>query len=389
MITLTSPRVVAFYARTGLNADKVNEHIVDLYESFGTGPTEHQLLRAVRDLGDTVQTALSSDQRERQTQLAKVSDAVSDKLAVLLPQAREETVRCVRDELVAFQKQDAMYPALLANLQLKLIEHQQPVISLLQTAREEQIGRRAVEDQLHQQLNGFLQTMHTTQIRGAVAERQLESLLMDLFPSAEVQNTTGKTASGDFMMLREGKPKILVENKEYTRNVDEREVTKFVRDILLHRCSGLFLSQRTGIVGKQDFEIDIQDGHVLLYAHKVEMDPARVRAAVSIIDSLAARLAAIVDAEGDSGVSIPKHAIDEMNTQYRAFVKTRDGMLAALKEYTKTAQTSIMALEMPSLATYLDASYVSVRSEIVSCDVCSKQFSGARGLATHMRSHKP
>jgi len=339
------------------------------------------------NLLETSRAVMSADAAERAAQLARASDQFTEKLALLLPKTQDEAARRLHDELARGAAQQE--PALLANLELKLNSHQQALQAQLQLAREEQIGRRVVEDQLHAQLGGFLQSMHSSQTKGQVSERQLGALLVDLFPTADIVNTTGHTAAGDFIVKREGKPDLLVENKTYTRNVDRIEVDKFVRDVLLHgRCCGLFLSQRTGIVGKEDFEIDVQDGHVFLYAHAVEMDVGRIRAAVTIIDSLTARLAAIVETEGETGIAVPRTVLDDINAQYRAFEKKRSEMLNAVKEHSKTMLSLIGGLELPALTAFLAGSYLVERTEICKCDVCGQVFSSSRGLSTHMRKHK-
>jgi len=403
MLTLRSPRVIEFYARSGLDPERMNELLVDLLDDVLTkrAASDPEILCALRDLTaaqathtaglsallDASKAAVAADAAERAAQLAKASDQFTDKLALLLPKTQDEAARRLHDELARTATQQE--PAMLAHLELKLVAHQQALQTQLQLAREEQISRRVVEDQLHAQLGGFLQSMHSSQTKGQVSEKQLGALLMELFPAAEIVNTTGATAAGDFVVKRDGKPDLLVENKTYTRNVDRVEVDKFVRDVLLHgRCCGLFLSQRTGIVGKEDFEIDVQDGHVFLYAHAVDMDPGRIRAAVTIIDSLSARLAAIVETEGETGIAVPRPVLDDINAQYRAFEKRRSELLAAVKEHSKTMLALVGALELPALTTYLAGSYLVERSDVAKCDVCGQVCSGQRGLVTHMRKHR-
>lgn len=402
MISIKSARVVEFYARSGLDPERINELVVDLLEDVMAkrAASDPEILCALRELTtaqaahaaglnamlETSKAVAAADAVERAAQLSKAGDQFTDKLAMLLPKTQDEAARRLHDELARGAAQQE--PVLLANLELKLVAHQHALQAQLQAAREEQISRRVVEDQLHAQLNGFLQTMHSSQTKGQVSEKQLGSLLVELFPTAEIVNTTGHTASGDFLVKRQGKPDLMVENKTYTRNVDRVEVDKFVRDVLAHgKCCGLFLSQRTGIVGKEDFEIDVQDGNVFLYAHAVDMDPARVRAAVTIIDMLAARLAAIVETEGDTGIAVPRPVLDDINAQYRAFEKKRTELLAAVKEHSKTMLALVGSMELPALTAYLAGSYLVERS-VAKCGVCGLVCAGQRGLVTHMRKHK-
>ena len=402
MITLTNPRVLAFYERTKLDPNDLNERIVDLMESTMLSAPETETARVVRGLADaqraqtesittaldTARAALAADASERALHLSRASDQLAERMSHLLSRTHDDTVRRVHDDVAAIQR-DAQRsdPAFLASVELKVMSQLQPLAQLLQATREEQIGHRAKDERMREQLGDFLQAMHVVQKRGSVSEKQLGAILVELFPTAAIVDTTGKTASGDFFLKRVGKPTILVENKNYTRNVDRCEVDKFVRDVSANRCSGLFLSQRTGLVGKNDFEIDIQDGCVLLYAHAVDMDAGRIRAAVTIIDSLSTRLEALVETESATGVVVSRAALDDMNAQYRAFEKNRDSMLVCLKDYCKSMQANIAALEVPALVQYLETAYGATTASLA-CAVCQKQFTSARGLATHMRAHK-
>ena len=385
MLILSSPRVIDFYNRSGLDPDRMNELLIDLLENVLSKHTtsDPEIIGALREM----KTGMSNLLETSKTQLANVSDQFTDKLALMLPKSQNEAARRLHDELARSAKQQE--PAMLAHLELKLVSHQQELQKQLQLAREEQISRRVIEDQLHSQLGGFLHTMHSSQIKGQVSEKQLDTLLMNMFSTAEIIKTTGATAAGDFIIRRDGKPDLLVENKTYMRNVDRGEVDKFVRDVRLHgKCCGLFLSQRTGIVGKEDFEINVQDGHVFLYVHAVNMDPGRIRAAVAIIDSLSTRLAAIVETEGNMGVTIPRNVLDNINSQYNVFEKRRSELLAAVKEHSKKMLALLGELELPALTDYLKGSYLVEQSGSSKCSICGLVCVGQRGLAIHMRKHR-
>ena len=70
---------------------------------------------------------------------------------------------------------------------------------------------------------------------------------------------------------RHQKKTILFENKYYSTNVQKYEVLKFIRDCDEQNCSGILLSQNTGICTKDNFQIDIQNNNVLIYIHNYIM----------------------------------------------------------------------------------------------------------------------
>jgi hypothetical protein len=123
--------------------------------------------------------------------------------------------------------------------------------------------------------------------KGNYGQNMLEGVLNSAYPSAEIVNTSGLKASGDFMLKRESKPTIMVENKDYKSNVNADEVKKFVRDVNEQQTHGIFLSQASGITSKNNYHIDICEGKVLVYVHNVEYNPDIIKSAVNIIDNLA------------------------------------------------------------------------------------------------------
>ena len=78
---------------------------------------------------------------------------------------------------------------------------------------------------------------------------------------------------GDILFMRQGKPKILIENKDHDScNVPKHDVEKFIRDCDIQNCCGIMLAQNTGITHKKNFEIQVNNGNVLLYVTNVNFD---------------------------------------------------------------------------------------------------------------------
>jgi hypothetical protein len=115
------------------------------------------------------------------------------------------------------------------------------------------------------ELSEFLGKYKGSSNKGKFGENQLGSTLNSMFPNAEVVNTSGQKASGDFIMKRIERPSILFENKEYDYNIPKDEIAKFIRDIDTQDVNGIFISQNSGITFKQNFQIDIHKGNILVY----------------------------------------------------------------------------------------------------------------------------
>jgi len=213
------------------------------------------------------------------------------------------------------------------------------------------------------------------------------SVLNGLYSTAEITNTTGQKASGDFIMKRVDKPDIMIENKEYNYNIPKEEISKFLRDIESLNMSGIFISQHSGIAFKSNFQIDINNGNVLIYIQHCDYDPEKIRLAVDIIENLTLKLKDID--VNDENNHITKDILDNINDDYRSFITTKDSLHTILRDFTKKMNTQIEELNMPNLDRYLEPKYAYVKDRIFYCDICNN-FEGKsrQSLSAHKRACK-
>jgi hypothetical protein len=168
-----------------------------------------------------------------------------------------------------------------------------------------------------------------------------------MFPSAEVEYVGSQKESGDIMIHRKDKQRILVENKCYeSRQVTSDQVKKFIHDIDIQNCSGLFLSQEGGIVNKDNFEINIHNRNVLLYIHNVYYDPEIINIAIDIIDSFKTKLDEITLTDD---YSISKDTLEEINKEYQLFVEQKLTQIKMVKEFSQKMIKNIEDLQLPCL----------------------------------------
>ena len=73
---------------------------------------------------------------------------------------------------------------------------------------------------------------------------------------------------------------------EVSYSENKEEIDKFIRDVTNNDCSGVFLSQNTGIVGKENFQMDIHNKNILIYIHCVNYDITKINLAINTIDVL-------------------------------------------------------------------------------------------------------
>ena len=413
----SNPKVVAYYKRNPhLDFDALNAVLVDLLEKVGddmgrlvqTNIKEelHDLRQEVADLKanmpvklaeangaflETVKMLLSIDSSEQVEKvgalLARQVESFGDRLQILFPKFSEDGSRRLGEHVAVLQRtlqldlKEALgdqrnLPHFLENFERRLATLQQPLQSLL--------DKTAKEDKLHGDLSDFLQKYAASpQLKGRHSEDQLSALLCDLYPTAEVRNTTGLTAHGDFLLVREGKSKILFENKNYQRNVESSEVDKFIRDAAQQKRHAVMLSQFTGIASKPNFFIEVNDGCVLIYLHNVRYNPDLVRLAVDVIDNLALKL----EDESAEGVNLSKETLEQINAELQQFAKKKETMASMIKDQQRSLLAQLDDIHLPGLFKLMGQLNTTPQTQAYVCPVCSQAFAAKRGLSVHKRVH--
>ena len=275
-----------------------------------------------------------------------------------------------------------------------LVTIQQPMFSCV-TASEERLTNNinsikelsttsmSNQKSVLDELSLFLGKYNASSNKGKYGENNLFSVLTSLYPSAEVQDTTGMKASGDFILKRLDKVPVLIETKDYNHNINKDEIAKFIRDIDTQNMNGIFISQYSGITFKNNYHIDIHKGNVLIYIQNCEYNPDKIRVAIDMIDYLSLK---IQDWNTDETNNISKEILDDINQEYQTFISQRDTLQITLKDFQKKMNTQIESLKLPSLDKYLDTKYAYVKERNFTCDICNA-FTGTnkQSLSAHKR----
>jgi hypothetical protein len=266
----------------------------------------------------------------------------------------------------------------------------------LEGLRDTTVAQQTQQTRMVDELSEFLgKYKHNSSNKGRFGEQQLGALLTGLYPSAEVQATGTSKATGDFVLRRNEKAPILFENKDYDDNVPKEEVAKFIRDVDAQGMSGIFLSHRSGIVHKQNFQIDLNQGHVLVYVQHCGYDADKVRIAVDIVDHFLAKMGDLSSAaaaeEGGDYETISKEVLDSINVEYQKFVVQREGLVTAVKDFQKKMTALVDELQLPSLDKFLEPKFAAVQTagKNFTCDLCNVYCAPSKqSLSAHKRGCK-
>jgi hypothetical protein len=240
------------------------------------------------------------------------------------------------------------------------------------------------QNALLSEVKDVLKRMENSSSKGKMSENIVLNILRGLFPSAEVEYVGSQKESGDIMIHRKDKEKILVENKCYeSRQVTSDQVKKFIHDVDTQNCSGLFLSQEGGIVNKDNFEINIHNRNVLLYIHNVNYDPEIIKIAVDIIDSFKSKLDEITLTDD---YSISNDTLEEINKEYQLFVEQKLAQLKMVKDFSQKMIKSIEDIQLPSLEKMLSSRFGYTNSGKFICEKCHFVGKNRLALSVHKRT---
>lgn len=434
MIKITNKKVVEFYqANPNISVDHVNLLLVDMMEkmvhdSMNTSMVS-QLLERLNTIESDVKKTQESVTKTNPELFIKLMEMkkeymddvrsilntnVSERVAPLL---KEYNGHLLDKTTLLFQTQDisTKLQESIRDLQKSIVEEsrkvsgQQSIQEFLQTmdqkfnmtqllltssyekmdsglkeiktAQEHQLG--SVKEN-HQSVQEMLRKMDNSSFKGKIGETLVFHILQNLFPSANLEFVGTTKETGDFILERRGKQKILIENKNWDTNVPRDEVEKFMRDTSIQNCCGLFLSQHTGIANKENFEINIQDGNVLLYVHHVNNDADMIKVAIDILDHFKERLDEM--GEDIQVESIPKEILDKINEDYCSFKTKKLAMIKQLKDFQTSMTKQFDSIDLPSLHLYLSPRYASADTMIY-CE-CGYSCRNKQGMSAHKRHCK-
>jgi len=241
-------------------------------------------------------------------------------------------------------------------------------------------------EKVFDELGQYLAKFNNSSLKGAVSERQLEDVLTKLYPSAEILDTSTQSGSGDLILKRPNKVEILLENKCYSKSLNAQEVEKFCKDANSLRKHGIFLSQTSGIVSKENFQIDVHNGLVLVYLHFVNYDSSKIQTAVNIIDHFSSKLD-IVHGEHDNN-SISSEILESINFEFQSFLSKKENIIASTKENQRKLISQLEELTIMSLERYLSTRF-SFTKKGFTCEICDNWTGPTKkSLSAHMRACK-
>jgi hypothetical protein len=422
-LEIKSKRVIDFYNNNkNISFEEVNIFMVDLLEKMvqsGHTPSllgdMNKTILLLQNKMDELNTNVSRIQNETQTNLSlkmmEMKDQYIEQLKMVLTSNLSEKISPIlKDHTSTFidktqlllnemipknqenikQELKSTFELLQKNI-MKESDHYNPqklseFLLIIEKNMEDGFKEmKEITNYNQQSVSCILNKMENSSSKGKMSENILFNILQGLYPTAHIDYVGNQKETGDVMFSRRDKPIILIENKNWDKNVPQTEVQKFIRDCDIQKCSGLFLSQNCGICNKDNFELDIHDGNVLLYVHQANYDKEIIKVAIDIIDHFKMNLDKINDKVDVN--TIKKNVLEDIHKEYCDYRNQKDTLQKTIKDTYSKLLKQVDEMKMPNLEKYLSTYYSFSCGKFV-CEYCGFVSEKKAGLSAHIRGCK-
>jgi hypothetical protein len=298
-----------------------------------------------------------------------------------------EEIKILMNGTVKAEQMDAFFHNFDAKYGHMMQSIQTPILQVL-SMNDERINKNINKQQETQEkmlsnLEEFLNKYkNNSSLKGKFSENLLQKVIIKMFPTAEIADTSKMIHTGDLVVKRENRDSIIFENKDYADNVSTEEVNKFIGDCEKQGMHGIILSQNTGIASKKNYHIDIVKGKVLVYIHNVDYSQYKIQIAVDIIDTLSDKLKNTIVDKKENTVS--KEVLEEINAEFSKFVLQKEAIITVVKDCQKKIIDEIKNISFPALERFLSTKF-GADQITYTCDVCNRFTTQSKKL---LGSHK-
>lgn len=213
--------------------------------------------------------------------------------------------------------------------------------------------------------------------------------LSQQYSTADISVLNNSANSVMYMLKRQYKQNLLIYSVHSDVNISADEIKQFLQFVDEYRCHGVFVSQKSGIASKSNYQIDIHNGFVLTYIHNVSESFSKMNVAIDVIDNLSAKIKLFTHGNNSNNAdnSIPKDVLEEINRDFQSFVAQKEIIINIMKENHKKLLSIMDDFKFSALDKYLSSKFIMSNAKVgLKCDLC-KQFNAhnLKALAAHKR----
>jgi hypothetical protein len=236
---------------------------------------------------------------------------------------------------------------------------------------------------LKSQVSALTPTVSSINDLGKDGELFLLSTLQDELSSRDgftVVDVHGESKSCDIRVHHISHDDIYIESKNYlSGKVATRDVDKFVRDLTFLNSHGIFVSLKSGIVGKQLIQIDrLSNGKFAVYLSSIGSNLELVPEIIRLLHYL-----------DDLNMNLDSSLHQDIFEEITDYISTVNTSLKSLKHHLSSSMKILNKIDLTTITSIIDRSSRPVKPEeklnIIKevCGDCNREFASKSGLSRH------
>lgn len=366
-LEITDERIKKFYENNPqIDFQAVNIIFINLFEKLMNNMSE--------TLNDTIQSELVYSMTDIKQSIVSLKDTVSSmdkevmsKMFSKFTDVKTDYINDIK-QIVENHSLVKILPIIENNTLLQVNDH------------------NIVQNKFINELSDILNKFHNNKFFNKNNEKQISNIITKLYPSSEVHTPTKNNSNGLIILKRQGKPNLLIDNRDIESNISIEEIQSFALNIDEYNCNGIFISQNSGISTKKNYQIEIHNHNIIVYVHEAEYNPSKIEAAIDIIDQLFNKMRQL-KFTGIDDFTIPKDVMDSINNEYQLFISQKNAVIEVFKESQKKVLAQVDEIRFPSLDKFLSTKYSTpIQKAGLKCDLCkSYSANNLKALAAHKR----
>jgi uncharacterized protein with FMN-binding domain len=215
----------------------------------------------------------------------------------------------------------------------------------------------------------------------------LEFILNKLNPTSKIVSNKNSNICCDYIITANNSTKLLIENKILDQNVSEIVVDMFKKSCQTNYANGILMSQNTGIIGKEDFEIEIIGSNVIVYLHLVNYDECKIHLAINMLNRVHDE---VISANANSNNTISDATLNEIKVEYQKFINNKEDLQIYIKNTHSAIVNKLENIKLSNMGEYLSTKFTQVdKPKLYKCNFCDFYTSNTlKGMAAHKRGCK-
>lgn len=379
-LTITNKQIINFFQHhSTLDPETTILKFINIMETLQENMNKTLNNASIMEILDNIKSLRTDNQNIFSSGMKDIKHGLNEDIRMIMSNSVNENLEpTLREKL---KEQQAVLVENVSGRIEQLLENK--ISSIKETYTES----KTILSEQNNTLNSLLKRFENSSKKGKISENILFNVLGEVYPLAEIQDVGKTKETGDIIFTRKNKQKILVENKDWTRPIVNAEVVKFVRDVEIQKCHGLFLSQNVGICSKDNYEINILEGNlVAVYIHNVNYDPEKIKIGVDIIDNISEILKEIdvLEINQNEEYSISKELTQFINAEYQNYLAHKEKTIKMARDFVSNLIKHEEEFNFSSLEKFLASKCNPQNSKNV-CKYCGYVGKKATSLSAHLR----